>query len=82
MNQRLKELLDSEHQWPSRYTFKFIIASERLVEIVEILGEAIEVKESKGGKYLSVTLHAHMESSEAVIDIYQRVSVIEGVISL
>lgn len=82
MNQRLKELLDSEYQWPARYKFKFIIASERLGEIVEILGEAIEVKESKGGKYLSITLHAHMESSEAVIDIYQRVSVIEGVISL
>lgn len=82
MHQRLKELLDSEHQWPTHYTFKFIVSSSRLGEVVEILGEGVEVKESKGGKYVSVTLHAHMESSDAVIDIYQRVSVIEGVISL
>lgn len=82
MNQRLKELLDSEHAWPTRYTFKFIVTSDRLGEVVEILGEGVEVKESKGGKYVSVTLHAHMESSDAVIDVYTRVSVIEGVISL
>lgn len=82
MHERLKELLDSEHQWPTRYTFKFIVSAERLGEVVEVLGEGVEVKESKGGKYVSVTLHAHMESSDAVIDIYQRVSVIEGVISL
>lgn len=82
MHERLKELLDNEHQWPTQYTFKFIVSSLRLGEVLEILGEGVEVKESKGGKYVSVTLHAHMESSDAVIDIYKRVSVIEGVISL
>ncbi len=82
MNERLKHLLDNEHQWPSQYTFKFIVSAARLGEIVEILGEGIEVRESANGKYVSVTFHAQMDSSDAVIEIYQKVSVIEGVISL
>ena len=82
MNQRLKELLDGEYQWPARYTFKFIVAAPKVHEVVAILGENVELKESKGGKYISVTLHAHMESSDAVVEVYQKVSVIEGVISL
>ncbi|MFX3675454.1 MAG: DUF493 family protein [bacterium] len=82
MNDRLKELLDNEHVWPSEYSFKFIVAAERLGEVVEILGEGVVVKESKKGKYVSVTLTKLMDSSEAIIELYTKVATVEGVISL
>tara|TARA_R110000868_G_scaffold143075_20_gene360831 strand:- start:2516 stop:2764 length:249 start_codon:yes stop_codon:yes gene_type:complete len=82
MNERLKELLDNEHVWPSHYTFKFIVSAEKLGEVVEILGEGVVVKESSKGKYVSVTLHKLMDSSEAIIELYKKVATVEGVISL
>lgn len=82
MNDKLKELLDNEYIWPSEYTFKFIISVDRLGELVEILGNGVEVKESAKGNYVSVTLHKMMDSAEDVIELYKRVAVVEGVISL
>lgn len=82
MNERLKELLDNEYVWPSHYTFKFIVSVDRLGEVVEILGEGVIVKESSKGNYVSVTLHRLMDSSQDVIDLYAKVAVVEGVISL
>ncbi len=82
MNEKLKELLDTEYIWPAEYTFKFIVSSERLGELVEILGNGVIVKESAKGNYVSVTLPAIMDSSDEVLNIYKKVARVEGVISL
>ncbi|PIP91502.1 MAG: DUF493 domain-containing protein [Bdellovibrionales bacterium CG12_big_fil_rev_8_21_14_0_65_38_15] len=82
MNDKLKELLDNEYVWPAHYTFKFIVSSDRLGELVEILGNGVEVKESAKGNYVSVTLHAKMDSSDEVLELYKRAAVVKGVISL
>jgi putative lipoic acid-binding regulatory protein len=39
-------------------------------------------KASKNGNYTSVTLQMMMPSSQAVIDVYKKISEIEGIVSL
>ena len=78
-----KEKLDKEHAWPGMYMFKFIVPKEKQDAILELFpGEKIAAKESKGGKYISYTIKMMMESSDAVIAIYEEAHKVEGVIAL
>jgi len=84
---RLKEELSNTSLWPSEYLYKFIVPSE-LKKIVEIesafnnMGAVIKTKQSKTGKYTSVSVDVQMKNPEAVIEKYIEVSGIEGIISL
>lgn len=78
-----REKLDVHYAWPSLYTFKFIVPSEKEEEIKNLFPNHIATgKWSKNGKYISVTINMMMPSSEAVIHVYQKASVIEGIIAL
>jgi len=81
--ERLKELLDDQHQWPSKYSFKFIVPYQKLTELMSLLssGECSQ-KPSKNGKYISVTSIVDIKSSDEVLNIYEKASTIEGIISL
>ena len=84
---RLKQELTDSTLWPSEYLFKFIVPSDaQKVEEVENtfdnMGAVIETTQSKTGKYTSVSINVRMESAQAVIDKYIRLSSIEGIISL
>lgn len=81
--EKMRQLLDLEYQWPATYSFKFIVPAHRVEQLIEKLGEGELVKKnSRTGKYISVTIHKKMTSTEEVIEIYQNVSSVEGVISL
>jgi hypothetical protein len=79
----LKEQLDKAYAWPVVYTFKFIVPSlqEHLLRNLFPM-HSISERSSKEGKYTAFTIQMMMPSSEAVIDIYKKVSFIEGIISL
>ncbi len=79
----LREKLDDHYVWPARYTFKFIVPQEKVEDVKRLFPkhESVE-KKSKNENYASVTLHMMMPSSSAVIDIYNLVSGIEGIIAL
>jgi putative lipoic acid-binding regulatory protein len=80
---KFKELLDQEYQWPARYTFKFVVPTEHLEILVELLEkELITTRESKAGKYTSVTYVVTMLSSDHVLGVYEEVKHIPGLISL
>jgi hypothetical protein len=85
---KLKAQLGDTTLWPSKYLYKFIVVSdkEKLVIIESIfnhLGAVIENKESKNGKYTSVSISVRMKNPEAVIEKYKEVAEkVEGVISL
>ena len=54
--EKFKALLDEQHQFPSAYTFKFIVEKDNLAAVKALFeNEAITVKPSKGGKYMSIT---------------------------
>lgn len=80
---KFRKLLDEQMTWPGAYTFKFITKTEKKDELISLLFEH-EVKEklSKNGKYTSVTSRIILNSSDEVVNIYQRVSKVEGVITL
>lgn len=78
-----KEKLDAEHNWPAVYMFKFVVPSLKAIEFEAILPEQkFTVKKSKGGKYISFTLKKMITNSQEVVDIYQAVSGVEGLIAL
>ena len=81
---KLKELLDTQHDFPSVYVFKFIVPKE-LVEDFEKLfkgAEELKLRNSKKGNYISLTARVNVDSSDAVISVYKQAAKYEKVISL
>lgn len=80
---KLKELLDDQYEWPAPYLFKFIVPAAQLESLEKLVSKyVLSEKPSKNGKYISVTLTVKCESSQEVIDLYEKVSVIPGIMSL
>jgi putative lipoic acid-binding regulatory protein len=80
---RFRRLLDEQNDWPARFTFKFIVPVEHLLELEELLqGHSVQTRPSRNGNYIAATLSPVMDSSDAVIALYEKVSVIEGLLAL
>jgi uncharacterized protein len=84
---RLKEELLNTHTWPSDYLYKFIVPTDagkinQIQEIFDNTGAVIESKQSRKGKYTSISVTVNMENPDEVIRKYKEVGVVEGVISL
>jgi len=85
---KLREQLQDTTTWPSEYLYKFIVPSDQnkimLVQhIFDNLGAVIKTKQSKNGKYTSISIHVLMKSADDVINKYKEVSKkVDGVISL
>ncbi|MEC3908428.1 DUF493 family protein [Tamlana sp. 2201CG12-4] len=85
---KLRAQLYDTALWPSEYLYKFIVISNRdkiqqIEDLFDNLGAVIETKESKNGKYTSVSINVSMKDPDAVIDKYKEVAEkVEGVISL
>ncbi len=81
---RLKCLLEEEESFPLKYTFKFIVPTQKLSQILGLFPdeENISTKPSSKGTYISVTIIRNVNSPQEVVKVYESVSVVEGVISL
>lgn len=82
----LESKLEEHHKFPSTYLFKFIIPNNnRSIALAEELfteKAVITFRESKTGKYVSVTGKDRMPSAESVINTYKLAEKIEGLMSL
>ena len=78
-----RKKLDEHYAWPALYVYKFIVPTgkEDLVKNLFPLHTATE-KLSKQGNYTSVTIQVMMQSSDAVVEMYRRASMIEGIVAL
>jgi uncharacterized protein len=78
-----RKKLDEHYAWPALYVYKFIVPTgqEDLVKKLFPLHTATE-KLSKQGNYTSVTIQVMMQSSDAVVEMYRRASLIEGIVAL
>lgn len=81
-----EKLIDVE-QFPTLYTFKFIVpATEENKQVIESIFEhpstKIQIKDSKTGKYNSLSVETFVNSADDVIDYYKKVSSLEKVIML
>ena len=85
---KLKGQLEETTKWPSEYLYKFIVKSDTdKIDEIETLfdntGAVIETKESKNGKYTSVSINVVMQNPDAVIAKYIEVADnVKDVISL
>ncbi len=84
---KLKETLDETTTFPTKYMYKFIVPADKgkedqINEIFNFTGAVINIKKSKTGKFSSVSIVLNVSSSEDVIEKYEKVAKIEGVISL
>jgi uncharacterized protein len=78
-----RDKLDKHHTWPSFYIFKFIVPTGKENEVKELFPKhTTSEKLSKKGKYTSVSVQIMMQSSDAVIEIYERAAKIEGIVAL
>lgn len=85
--ERLKAELDLSTTWPAEYLFKFIVpTSEENIQKVEdafnCMGAVIKTTKSKTGKFTSISVDLMVKDSQEVIDKYQELSTIEGIVSL
>ena len=79
----LKLVLDETMKFPNDYLFKFIVPVAEVHQILFILKDMrIEQKPSASGNYISVSAKTKVLKSDDIIIIYQRASVIKGIISL
>lgn len=83
----LKEKLTDHHNFPEEYLFKFIIPSnpEKLTEILRIFDNfqfTLSNRESTNGNYTACTIQCFVLDADQVVDIYQKVGAVEGVMML
>jgi hypothetical protein len=85
---KLKIQLAETSLWPTAYLYKFIVptSTEKIEQIETIfnnMGSVIHTKQSKNGKYTSVSINVRMKNPDQVIIKYKEVAKkVEGVISL
>ncbi|MFT4830525.1 MAG: putative lipoic acid-binding regulatory protein [Psychroserpens sp.] len=84
---KLKIQLEETSSWPSNYLYKFIVPTEgehitQIHKIFDNTGAVIESKQSKKGKYTSLSITVHLKNADAVIEKYMEVGKVKGVISL
>ena len=80
---KFRDLLDQSYQWPDYYEFKFILkVDERLEALNKLQGFTITETPSKKGNYISINARKLMQSTQEVLDVYQVMSTIKGIMSL
>lgn len=83
----LKEKLETHHDFPEDYLFKFIIPTDqaKITEIYKVFDGikfTMSNRESKNGKYTACNINAFVLDADQVVNIYQEVAKIENVILL
>lgn len=82
-NQKFRELLDESYTWPDYYEFKFIIKStDKSLILAKLEGFLIAETPSKQGNYISISARKLMKSTDEVLETYELMSSVKGVISL
>lgn len=82
----LHEQLTQQFTWPRPYLFKFIVPSNsQSIALTQALFDEtaeIAMRESKTGKYTSISAKQVMLNPDEVIAKYKKASTIEGLMSL
>ena len=78
-----KKKLEANHDFPCSYMFKFIVPIRKKEALLNLLPKvATKIKRSTSNKFISITLSMEIGSSDEVIDIYNQVYQVEGLIAM
>ena len=83
----LKGKLEATHNFPEDYVFKFIITNDEskhteIYRVFDHIKFTLSTKESKNGKYTSITVNAFVLDADQVIRIYKEVGKVPNVMML
>jgi putative lipoic acid-binding regulatory protein len=86
------ELLESTHEFPGTYMFKAIGRNEKgfvaraVAAVRDELAAAVDppfsVREATGGRHVSVTVHADVDTAVQVLAVYRRLQALVGLVVL
>lgn len=84
---KFKERLEQTHSFPSDYIFKYIVPAEqsiiaKLHSIFSRANPSISSRDSKNGKYTSVTIKVTVNDADDVVIYYRQAAVIDGIVML
>lgn len=82
-----KKKLENVYEFPTYYVFKFVVPSDesiiaRLHTIFEKENPSISNRESRTGKYTSLTIKVFVNDANDIVHYYKEVSNIEKVVML
>lgn len=84
--ERLRKQLDAFHEWPSAFTFKFVLPNDpQRIEVLKgLFGVSAEFshRESRNGNYIAFTIREVLPNAEHVFMRYEAAAGIEGIMSL
>lgn len=83
----LKEKLETNHNFPEDYMFKFIVPNDEakhteIYRVFDGVKFTLTTRDSKKGNYISITITAFVMDAQQVIDLYREVGKVEGVMML
>ncbi len=83
-----KEKLEENTNFPSDYLFKFIVPTDEQT-IAQVQGifandekASFSSRDSKNGKYTSLTIKVHVKDADEVVNYYKQTSEIKGIVTL
>lgn len=84
---KFKERLEQTHSFPSDYIFKYIVPAEQSIiakvhSIFSSANPAISTRDSKNGKYTSITIKVAVNDADDIVIYYRQTAVIDGIVML
>ncbi len=83
-----KEKLEENQSFPAPYLFKFIVPTDEIT-IAQVQGvfandekASFSSRDSKNGKYTSLTIKVNVKDADEVVAYYKQASVIKGLVAL
>jgi len=83
---KFRELLSKNSEWPLLYYFKFIVHNnqQKLDQVKELFADpsSITYKTSRDIRFIGVSCKQMMPDPDSIIAIYEKASLVDGVIAL
>lgn len=84
---KFKTSLEEAHTFPTEYIFKYVVPSDHntVAQVNAVFSKAnpiVSTRDSKTGKYVSITIKAQVNSADDVIVYYKEAAKIKGIVSL
>jgi|GEM_PF-3327402 len=83
VTERLKKLLEENHAGSFSYHFKFVMPLAAVEEFSRLIPEVNSTSRmSSNSRFVSISFDFEAQSAQEIIDIYERVRLVPGLLSL